>query len=87
MQEITNDVDQVVAFPDPARDVITLRGRKSWTGPVEVTITDASGRVVMRTALSALNDAPLEVSQLVSGYYVITAHDSDREVRARFVKE
>ena len=85
--EVAQDADQVIAFPDPAQDMITLRGSGTWNGPTEVALTDDLGRVVMRTSLTSMSDARLSIAQLASGCYTITAHAKDRETRTRFVKE
>ncbi len=66
--------ERLVVYPNPARDFITVE-----TDADEVEIIDVLGRVVLRTKTGA----PIDVSGLPVGVYVVRAGTESRVVTVR----
>lgn len=60
---------ELVVFPNPANDLVTIRTNFSEQEYFQLTVFDASGKIVML----AENTTTLDLSQLESGVYFITA--------------
>lgn len=76
-------------FPNPATDVLYISYRSEATQHVEASITDISGKEVMKTVLkgeTGSNLFPLELRPLDNGVYFITLRDGFSAKTIRFVK-
>ncbi|NJC26656.1 PKD domain-containing protein [Neolewinella antarctica] len=76
-------------FPNPVIEEVNLRFTSGFTGKCEVTITDVSGRVMVRRIYdktdSRVSDV-IEVSHFESGPYVIQLISGDKQYRKLFIK-
>ena len=64
------DIEEVVLFPNPASDFITIQG---LTTKEEIHIVNLNGTSVMR--IDATNSRRVNISQLPSGVYFIRVSD------------
>ncbi|MBF9238800.1 M36 family metallopeptidase [Hymenobacter sp. BT683] len=70
------------AYPNPAQDLLTVRTQLTSAAPMQVTVLDLLGKIVVRTAsVSATqmrqNGVTLNTSQLASGVYVVRVTTSE----------
>ncbi|WP_051719116.1 M36 family metallopeptidase [Hymenobacter sp. IS2118] len=70
------------AYPNPAQDLLTVRTQLNSVVPMQVTVLDLLGKVVMRTisvpaAQMRQNGVALNTSQLASGIYVVRVTSSE----------
>jgi len=79
-----NNVIQLVLFPNPATDVITLKGNLS--NVASYVITDVNGRMI---SLGAVNGSinEINITDLVSGMYFITITERNNVNTLRFNKK
>ncbi|HNG07228.1 MAG TPA: T9SS type A sorting domain-containing protein, partial [Saprospiraceae bacterium] len=71
---LVNDTDNrnVVVYPNPASDYITIEPLESDLGATEIQLTDVAGRVLKSYKLSAgFKQFDVDVSSLASGVYFI----------------
>lgn len=67
-------------YPNPAGDVLNILFTKAMAGPVEASILDALGRVVLREAITvdgAGPAAPFRLEGLAKGWYSLSANRPD----------
>jgi hypothetical protein len=80
----TTDTDILVAFPNPATDVVTLVHGE--LGPdVNLLVVDASGRALEVPVVQEALRRVLDVRQLPAGQYMAVLQDGSTIRRARFV--
>ena len=76
-------------YPNPASDYLTCLLALPEAGPVELSLYDLSGRLVLKQQLEATEptelEATLDVSGLASGVYTLRANQDGAEVSARAV--
>lgn len=65
---------ELVVYPNPANDIITIRTNFSENENVLLTVFDASGKIV----LQAENTSTLDLSALENGVYFITASSENK---------
>ncbi len=76
--------------PNPARTSLSLRSASRWSGPVDVTVTDVAGRVVLKRVLGSEASGtsewqlPLPPS-LPAGVYLLRARGGGTTAVRRFV--
>lgn len=79
----------VVTYPNPARDVVSVRLPPNWSSqPVGLTLTDEVGRMVLRrTERTATAEAiaTFSVAELPAGFYVLIVAGKPGEIRCRVV--
>lgn len=65
------------AFPNPVTDHVTIRPGAAYTGAIQCTIVDATGRTVRTWTSSVSGDAPVfaDLSGLLPGAYVLQVND------------
>lgn len=69
-------------FPNPCRDVLNIKNAESG----ELKVFDINGRVVVAQQINAMEQ--IEVSDLVSGSYLVVFEDASHQVfRQTFIKE
>jgi aminopeptidase N len=69
--ELSATSSELILFPNPATDVVVVRGVGEWRGAADVTITDGMGRVVKSVSRLPLADGRINVTDLGSGCYVV----------------
>ncbi len=87
--EVAADALHVALFPNPARTYLMVDVRSGFTGRINVSITDATGRRVRELLVdkaSNLHRMRLDVSELASGTYQLQVIEEDRQVIEQFVK-
>jgi hypothetical protein len=79
----------VLLFPNPAEDVITVKVDLTAVGNIQYLMTDVTGRVVrMNTTRNAQNDmVSFNVADLAAGVYMITVKTAQGTSTERFVKK
>ncbi|MBA3828802.1 MAG: T9SS type A sorting domain-containing protein [Taibaiella sp.] len=61
-------------YPNPASNELTLKKINSYTGPINLTLSDITGRVLSTTVLSAAdNSVSINTTAITSGLYILTA--------------
>lgn len=72
-------IESVILFPNPAKNIATLRMQLTTAQNLNLRITDMAGRTVYTTGLQSYTagqkDVPIMVSQLPKGNYVYTLHN------------
>lgn len=85
--ETITDVQNVVLFPNPASDKVTLAVNASAAMDVQINITDMAGRTVYTAANNKLvkgtNSFELPVAQLNAGLYNVTIISKDGRMNER----
>jgi len=78
--------NNVTIYPVPAKDVITiennLKGEK-----ITITISDLSGRLMLRNVYPKNQQIKIPVSNLPSGIYVLTIADNNSSVTNKIIKK
>lgn len=82
----TNDIGDLVVYPSPTFDKITIEG--IGTGASEVIIYDLMGSLIQKTTLSRGKSNSIDVSALNAGVYLITVkQESGKNASVKFVKK
>jgi len=84
-----NGIFGMEVFPVPTSDILTIRILDSNNAASNISVMDASGRVVSTIVSNGQTAQRLDVSSLSQGIYVIELRDNQRSIigRARFVKQ
>lgn len=79
----------VLLFPNPAEDIITVKVDLTAAGNIQYLMTDVTGRVVrMNTTRNAQNDmVSFNVADLAAGVYMVTVKTAQGTSTERFVKK
>jgi hypothetical protein len=84
-----NQFGVVVAYPNPASEVLNIQFNTEEEGNVMARVTDMTGRVLAQQQMGTAkggNIMPLQVSQLAAGTYFVTLHtDTQATVPVRFI--
>jgi aminopeptidase N len=84
--ELSGDANELILFPNPATDAITVRGVGNWRGTAEVTITDGAGRIVKSVSRLPLADGRINIADLGSGCYLVVVAQNGRVVHRTMIK-
>lgn len=76
-------IDQVEIFPNPARDILKIRG---LAAPATIRISTIHGQVVRQSILTG-SSGELHLTDLPEGLYLLTAEMGDERIVRRFIKE
>lgn len=78
------DDSNIVAYPNPMEDFIDIRIPEEDYDVVDMRITDLVGRVLIKKLLQSdfhlKSTMRIDVSELKSGHYTLTAHDSSADI-------
>ena len=66
---------QLEAFPNPVREVLTVRVNGKVTGNGEVSLLDASGRTLAKASIEANGTATFNMQHLAQGMYLVKFTD------------
>lgn len=72
-------------FPNPAASSVTLQLNETYTGSTDISISDITGRVMMRKTLSQMNRQSINVENWAEGVYFIQVENGDQRSVERFV--
>ncbi len=64
-----NTTDEIAVFPNPVKDMLTIRSGQSSTN-LSVIISDLNGRVVLERKLASATEQNIDVSMLSNGMYI-----------------
>ena len=82
--------DQLLVIPNPVENDFTLGGFFNSNGPVQIQISDASGRVIQsfrETVSSGFNNMQVNIpKQLQAGIYFVEVKENDVVRKAKFIK-
>jgi hypothetical protein len=81
---------QLVAYPNPVVDVLTIVLNSKANGNYVINILDVTGKVVLRQANvsnNIQNKTDLNVANLVAGVYLISVNQAGNVGQIRFVKQ
>ena len=81
--------DGITTWPNPALDELNIALSDATRGNVDLTVTDANGRVVMaerHTLLTGRNQMVIGTSGLASGLYMLRISNGEQMISQRFVK-
>lgn len=86
ISELTNSAwgnsNEIKVYPNPANSSIQL----DYSGSADITIVDYTGRTVYTTTKAEASES-IDVTDLSSGLYIITAKNNSGKFVARFVKQ
>lgn len=75
----------ILVYPNPAKDLLSISWSKVMGNEVNVVITDVSGRVVLRNALSsASGHIQLSISVLSAGLYICVVESGGSRYYSKF---
>jgi hypothetical protein len=81
-----NDSEELLLFPNPASDRLTIRVEQFAEGPVEFSITDLLGRVSV-VPWTGSAEQSISISLLHPGIHFVTARQGDKIRVRRFIKK
>jgi hypothetical protein len=84
--ETNISVDQTTLYPNPVVEQLSIDWKGFTDGPIEVTITDTFGKVLVTTTLSP-GKLNLDVSHLASGLHLFHARQGVTATSQRFIKK
>jgi len=70
LSDDTGTITETLIYPNPAVDHLNLRIRDDWTGPFDVTVLTAEGRVVRQRQFSS-RSAELDLNALTAGVCIL----------------
>ncbi len=82
IKEQQSDVEDIVLYPNPAQDKISLKGNRLMEGKVYV-IRDISGKAILQGVVS---DNSIDITSLTSGFYLVQIGDTDKKM-LKMIKE
>jgi hypothetical protein len=78
-------------FPNPTGSDLTLKYSTQSTNPINVTVTDLSGKVVINYSIDAVNQGEnnfdVKTSTLAAGMYLMKVSNTQKSFYLKFVKE
>ncbi len=74
-------------FPNPATSILSIKSDNSDEMNKEITITDAIGKVVLKTQINDLNASQININELSEGVYFISVISGDKKMVKKFVKQ
>lgn len=78
---INNDpASGMILLPNPAQHEVHIRFSNRDTQVDQVSVTDASGRMVLRSAVNSKDLTVISVGQLANGRYTVTATQGERPI-------
>ena len=81
---------QLLVSPNPAKDVLQIQTGNSLAGPAVLTITDATGRQLLKKDINlqqGSNTMPVNISLFGPGIYIVRLINSSESYVKQFVKE
>lgn len=84
---IKNDTKGYYAYPNPANDYIIIRPRDKQQTINEVTIVDATGRIVQHINATGQSHVSIAVSNLAVGQYFIQVSNGNEKETIQFIKQ
>ncbi len=72
-----NQLNTISIYPNPANDVLFIKGLGNLSGLINIDIIDITGKVVQSSELQVASKMELNLSDLKSGVYIIQLHHSD----------
>ena len=84
---------QLMIYPNPVQDVLTISADPNWEGPIWTTILDASGRVVsipdrkLAAGPSDLEAFMLNVAMFEKGLYFVVVEGPNWKTHGIFIKD
>lgn len=88
VRQLTID-HSISIFPNPSADELMLTFGNSYSGNVQLNITDAEGKSVLKKELllsSTTNQNRIDISVLASGVYFVSVVTADETFTMKFVK-
>ncbi|UEG50205.1 endonuclease [Ferruginibacter lapsinanis] len=84
---LDNTVKATLIYPNPARDVLTIKLLQNLKANSILTITDAIGRTIMqKNVTTTQNIIPLNIQTLAAGKYFVTIKNEGELIHQSFVK-
>lgn len=87
---VFTDKVEIVAYPNPVKDILSLRTTAAMTGAISLSLVNTLGQTVMEreiTLLDTLLETEFDLSRLAPGAYSILLHTGEGEEVIKFVKE
>jgi hypothetical protein len=78
-------MQSLVTFPNPAASVLNIKIPDGFNGPASLTISDLSGKTLIKSTFDAANQA-VNVEQLSQGVYIIKLSGETGEYVGKIVK-
>jgi hypothetical protein len=88
--EEENSFKELTAYPNPAKDEISIQFENPRMEEVELSIIDYTGRIVKSErhwAMSGMNNLKLDLSQMSSGLYTYRLQGAESVGSQRFLKQ
>lgn len=85
--EINNN-ERFLTYPSPSKDIIKIRFSKSFSGIIEIILTDMLGNKVKTTQLNGVITNQIEtidVSSLNSGIYFVIINDGVKQISEKII--
>lgn len=90
-EKIVQKSSQIEVFPNPAGDILFVKGQYYPAQMVNIKIMDASGRMIKSITNSSLSDKPFEISLtgIAQGIYFINIDNESKSIdeRLKFIKK
>lgn len=74
-------------YPNPAKEILSVKLHEGITEPIEVAIYDMAGRVLYNNSFAASDQINIPVSTFTPGIYQYNITSGDRNANGKFVKE
>ncbi len=88
--EAMNEIDYMLAFPNPVNDIVHLRFILNQSRAVNVKIYDVTGKMILQQFHGILNpaehDIAMDLSELVKGMYLIRFRSGDVIISKEIIK-
>jgi hypothetical protein len=85
--ETENDELLSVVYPNPTNSELNIDFNRDITEPVDITLTDLQGKVMLATSRNEVNKIQLDISDLPDGVYVLTMSGETYNDTQKIVKK
>ncbi|WP_170227027.1 T9SS type A sorting domain-containing protein [Luteibaculum oceani] len=83
---INESATKFSVFPNPGKDLVTVKSNDFSLNPERIEFMDIAGRVALSTEMNSMKET-INISNLKSGIYYIKVHANNKQYIHRFVKD
>ena len=87
MSSNTQENEDLIIFPNPAKEKMIIRLSGFEEKPVELIVYDLNGKTIEQMTGQGKGQVTLDVSKYLTGKYIMRASQKDKVAEKHFVKE
>ena len=81
---LSNKNNVLLLYPNPVKDVFTIQNTVNM---VSLSITDVTGKIIMKRQFGGVNNASIDLSEYNNGVYIVNIQTDKEAFTAKIIKE